>query len=277
MKKLSLAALVLGAVTGPVQGQSFEVFTHYADSESDSASAGVADSQTSLGLIGINYYTEPLDTTEGPLALASFYGQNTHISLSHARGEYDSSNSSSDLDATAISTRWVNRKSGWLGSANYRRTTVDTQPQVKQLNYTLAIGKYIAPTSEIALAFNRVEDATNGDSKALRVSNFHAQQIGADQYFDGGVALSYIERERSEDGFQFELASTYYPSRAVGLGLSASFSDAGNEDTLHYGLSAQWFVTPSVALDAHIIHSDTQRSGVDIDTQTLQLGMKVRF
>ena len=110
-----------------------------------------------------------------------------------------------------------------------------------------------------------------------RLSNFHAQEIGEDRFFDAGFAVSYLDQEREDDGYLLELASTYYPTKKLGVGLRGAYAHVGEKDEFTYGATSEYFVNENLAFNASYTRLDSKADGFSIASNVFQFGTKVRF
>lgn len=277
MKLTSTLLVSLFAMATAATAQQFEATIDYAHTDTDVTGGISSSSNTDRTLFGFTYYFTPLDSAEGPLALSSFFGRNSSVSASYAVGDVDSFGVETDLDAYSLFGRYVHADSGWLVDAAFARTDVDTSPNTRSDTYSIAVGKYFAPTSTISLGFSRTDDDANGDSSRVTLSNFHAQALGNGSYFDGGAELSYVDTDDAGDGYELVLATTYYPNRALGVGLFGGYADIGSTDSFAYGVSAEYFFTESFAVNARYTATDSDAGFFDVDTDTFSIGARVRF
>jgi len=277
MKRTSALLISVCTVATPAFAQQFEAVIDYAQTDTRVTGAASANSDTDRTLAGLTYYFSPLNSKEGPLSLAPFYGRTSMLSTSFAVGDTLSSGSEFDLKAYSLFGRYVDADSGWLVEASFSRSDVDTGPDTHSDTYGFAVGKYIAPTSTVSLGFSQSEDDANGNSNRVTLSNFHAQALGNDSYFDGGAELSYVDTDGGGTGYELQLATTYYPNRDLGLELFAGYSDIGNDNGHIYGASVEYYITESFAVNGRYTNTKSEAGPFDIDTETFSIGAQFRF
>ena len=286
MNKLCVTTL-LSVLATPAFAHQFEANINYGQSDTNLTHNSVYDSKTDRTMAGLTYYFSPLEYDQGPLALASFFGRNSSISVSRGKGTYKSDSPdihNLDFKTTVVNGQYIDADTGWIIGGSYIKTPVEDMPYLNQKldrkTTSLTIGKYFMPTSTLSVGFSRVKDRYNGDATTVKLSNFHAQQISDSSYFDGGIAIGYTDREKTADGFKVELASNYYPTANASVGLFGSYDKSDDLSTTMYGGVVKYYITQSFSVDATYAFTgmnDKTKVNQDSDTKTFQIGASLRF
>ncbi|MFS8184970.1 putative porin [Pseudovibrio denitrificans] len=274
---LSLVAALFATCALPASAQNLETNLNLAFTDTQFSKNVSPDSTSYRVQAGATYYLTPLDYGHGPYALAAFYGRNSSVSASYSLGEYKPKGDAFNLTAFTLRGNYIHQETGWFAEAQYLQTDLDTSFDSKTVQYGGSVGKYFAPTSIVSLGFMRTEDDINGDSSRYTLSNFHAQEIGEDRFFDAGFAVSYLDQEREDDGYLVELASTYYPTKKLGVGLRGAYAHVGEKDEFTYGAISEYFVNENLAFNASYTRLDSKADGFSIASNVFQFGTKVRF
>lgn len=269
--------LLLCIAATPVAAYQYEATLNYAKTDTEYSTNVSPNSETDRLLIGGTYYTTPLDSKRGPLALAAFLGRNSNIHASYSKGDFETSNTEVDVSAFNLGGNLVNKETGWFTHANATKVSIDTNPSTDTDSYHVSVGKYFAPTSTVEVGLSHTNNDNGDDTSIISLSNFHAQALNDKAWFDAGVRVGYVDTDNSGDGYVLELGSTYYPNKRLGVGLRGSYSDVGNKDSLAYGVSAEYFPAKALSVSAAYTITDSDAQGFNIDTDTFQIGIKQRF
>ncbi|WP_196891509.1 hypothetical protein [Aureivirga marina] len=260
------------------KGFNFEANADYFFTDTKYSDAFTPNSKTKHGMVGLTYYFGKVDNSKGPLALATFFDRASGIHASFGLGKFESSGEKLDLNTINFAGNYVHKSSGWLANAYYTKTKVKSNPETTTNTYAITAGKYIAENSTLNLGYKKV-DADFRSSNTFTLSNFHAQDLGNGSYFDGGIAISFIDFEDFKNAFEFNLETTYYFTKAFGLGLVGTFTTGSEISSFRYGVNAEWFMLENLSINANYnrINSDNKNVIPDFNNNDLSAGLKYRF
>ena len=260
------------------EGFNFEANADYVFNNTKYDGNIIPDSKTNYVMGGLAYYFDTVDTSEGPLALSTFFDRASGIQASFGIGQFDSDGQDADFNILNLAGTYVHKSSGWLAYGNYNRTKVDTNSDNITNTYAITAGKYFAENSILTLGYRKI-DADLGGSSTFTLSNFHAQDLGNGTYFDGGLAISYIDFDDSGNAFEFALETTYYFTKAIGLGITGAYTTGNDMNSFLYGLNAEWFVANNFSINALYNRINNNNDGIipDFDNNILSAGLKLRF
>ena len=242
------------------------------------------DGHADTALLSATYYLNPVDDSDGPLALASFLHPTTRVSA-----EASDADTSSDPKAYSLGGRYVLPGARWYAGADYSWSHVDLDfgPMFDQSGpkgYSLVGGRYFGAATTLELDVgeskerSRMADfcqsnppfcigTTTIESKttAWSLDALHVGKLRSLTYsVGGGVRQSQIDVDfTSAPGSTslpfvdpdsrrlntYSVSGELFPTARLGLGLSYSRPDAEGFDIDSYGLSARWFFTRRVAVE----------------------------
>lgn len=236
------------------------------------------DSKTNLINGSFAYYFNKVKTDKGPLALASFFDRASAVQITYGTGKFKSQGVKPDLNIVNVAGIYVHKTSGWLTYGNYTHTKINTNPSTKTNSYTFALGKYIAENSTVNIGYTKIDDDFR-EGNTYTLSNFHAQAVGNDKFFDGGLAISYTDYDNLANAFEFSLETTYYFTKNIGLGLAGSYTTSKEMDSFQYGINAEWFIANNFSINAQYnrINTNNDVPLPDFDNNIIDFGLKLRL
>ena len=265
MKKLLLASAIALAATGQAYADyQFEVGAVYTSGE-----IGSTD-YDGFG-VGGEFHFDKVDTSNGPLAEASFLDKSSFVDFSFLSVEPDFPGAD-DIESTSIGGRFVTG-SNLIIEADW--ATVDTGASDVD-TIRVGVGTYINDTTDVVVSYS-TEDDDNADVDYLDVSlhGVNALNQGASVGYD--VAIGYIDTD-DDSGYQISVGGTYYFNNMFGLGLSASIADVGDTSSDGISLDASFFPSEQVEIYASIFDESVEfDGGGDIDSDGVLIGAAVRF
>ena len=207
--------------------------------------------------------------------------------------------SRSESDSVAVNLRYVDRDSGWLGSAGW--LTSDSRffadgmsfddPSVDAWNVT--VGRYLYDTTALTFGFNKIEGQGASDTSTVNAEFTHLGGLGDRWQYAVDLGYGRSDVPGSADQDIWAGAFSVYPTRDVEFGISVEHVsvDGGrflvDPDTTSLQGFASWFVTPNVQLAARyrvddievvgsvvIADTPTQR---DSDQESFGISATVRF
>lgn len=241
-----------------------------------------------------------VDTSKGPLAEASFLDKSSSISAIFE--DYDGT------EHKGLGGRFVIGNE-YVVEAKYLESEEEIfqSDTVSQTQASVAVGKYLTDTSELALSYEQYEldyelddfadsfpdfaasfDSEN-KTKILGV-RYHgvsgAHRSGFLSYEGGAYYIDYEGIEGSAEAVYGRL--TYYPRPSFGIGgrVSAVISeiddpDYVDEDVLGIGADVSYFFVEGfaayLAVQHYVYYEDGFDESSDYDQTTLSVGLKVRF
>ena len=232
----------------------------------------------SLSVLGSWYFTG-LSDDKGPRARAVLVDRASSLSLGYSRTEQSNlfvlTNSDpafpltpsdvsfdSNVDAFSADFRYVDRDSGWFGSAglltvNATAARLSIQPGDAD-GWSLGVGKYLADTTTLSLNFTDFSDTS-----AIGLSLEHLGNLGASWQYAVDLEYSYVDVGGGFDLKTLGAAISLYPTRDFEFGLavedvSGDFPSADSQTVEGF---ASWYVKPNVRLSARYRVDDADYFG----------------
>ncbi len=256
-----------------------------------------------LSVLGTWYFTG-LSDDGGPRARAVLVDRASSLSLGYSRTELSSSvvltstdptfpifpydlSIEAEADTFAANFRYVDRASGWFGSAGLFNANATTGPFVSDTidddGWSIGVGKYVAETTTLSLNFTEVSDTS-----ATSLSFEHLGDLGTSWQYAVDLGYSYVDLGGGFDQDRLGAAIAFYPTRDFEFGL-------GFEDVSGNGLGfdsqavegfASWYVKPNVRLSARYRIDDEDYGGTligpgslvsDSDEDSFGISASIRF
>ncbi len=271
-----VSLLALNSVNS--QAYQFEAGLYHTRADSD---GGILDLDQDENTLTASYYFSDVKASSGPLGAATFIERTSSVGVSYSDGDIDGGPVNLDTDERTISGRYVDRASGWLVEAGYLYSETDTIDSEVD-SYSLALGKYIAQYTTLKYEFTRSDleiGSLSEDARVHGLSLDHLQPMENGMYWGVEASVVRLDAEDSDDDTNaFGFNATLFPINELELGLGLGRTESDNGDVDSYTISAEWFVTEAAALSLHYTSEDESGSNtVNIDTDTLVAGIKVRF
>lgn len=232
----------------------------------------------SLSVLGSWYFTG-LSDDKGPRARAVLVDRASSLSIGYSRTEQSNSfvltssdpafpltpsdlSFDSNVDAFSADFRYVDRDSGWFGSAGLLTANATTAGFAIQPGdadgWSLGAGKYLADTTTLSLNLTDVSDTS-----AVGLSFEHLGDLGASWQYAVDLGYSYIDIGGGFDLNTLGAAISLYPTRDFEFGLavedvSGDFPSADSQTVEGF---ASWFVQPNVRLSARYRVDDADYLG----------------
>lgn len=199
----------------------------------------------------------------------------------------------SDDDAFVVEIRYINRDSGWIGSAGLliSDTTVGAPVSATfdATGWRLGFGKYISENTTLELEVSGVDVDGGSDTSGIGVTFEHLGSLGARWQYAADLAYSRINPDGGSDLDTWRAALALYPSRDVEFGLALEDVSGGIASQSNLGIEgfASWFVRPNVRLAARYRVDDADYPGNttiggaptagDADEDSFGISATVRF
>jgi len=172
-----------------------------------------------------------------------------------------------DDDTIAAGFRYVDRDSGWIGSAGLVTTDTTVGGPVSTsfdaTGWQLGFGKYLFENTTLELGFSQVDVDGGADTSAIGVTFEHLGQVN--DRWQYGVDLGYnrIDGPGGSDVDAWRAALALYPNRDVefGIALENASSNLAGDDNLGFEGFASWFVQPNIRLSARYRVDDVDYLG----------------
>ena len=258
----------------------------------------------SLSVLG-TWYFSGLSDDKGPRARAVLVDRASSLSIGYSRTEQSNSvvfNSSdpafplgsfdltvdSDIDTFSADFRYVDRDSGWFGSAGLLAANAAVGPFVSESinddGWSVGVGKYLADTTTLSLNFSDVSTTS-----AVGLSFEHLGDLGASWQYAVDIGYSYVDVGGGSDLNTWDAAISLYPTRDFEFGLaardvSADFPGADSQTVEGF---ASWYVKPNVRLSARYRVGDADNFGfffsgggstvIDSDEDSFGISASIRF
>ena len=288
MKKLGLATALLLAMTGAnayqfeVQGQA-ETIDAVAANDKDFSAGGQA-----------TYYFKNVDASKGPLAEAAFINQASNVSVAYNYAQV---------------FEYENQNYGIKGEAYYPTSIVPAAYASLSYNaayndgkygetddhgdrWALEVGSVVAPNFLVAVGYTNVASQDVLDTfkiinKGIFQANIETDTIDEDQdaitartkyvgAIDGTpMSIGFETGIVYGDATAFELKTDLYLNSQISGGISYAESSYDFGPKSAWGVNANYFVTPAIALGASYVNANVV--GANEDVQTVGLNAKLRF
>jgi len=234
-----------------------------------------------LRLFG-SWYFAGLSDDKGPLARAVLVDRASSLSIGYSRS--DQTNSAfltsddpafpfppidsrfdSDGDSFVANFRYVDRDSGWFGTAGLLTSDTSLSGFVDDsfdaTGWRLGVGKYVFENTTLALDVSQV-NADGGDATAVAVSLEHLGDIGESWQYAIDVGYSRLDATGGSEQDAWRAAIALYPSRSFEFGVAVEdVSGLFGQDATGLEGFASWFVKPNVSLSARYRVDDADYFG----------------
>lgn len=267
---------------------------------------------TNTALLDATYYLDPVDDSNGPLALASFLHPTTRLSA-----EASDADATGDPKAYSLGGRYVLPGARWYAGADYAWSDVnlDFGPFFEQSGpkgYSLVGGRYFGDSTTLELDVGESKQTsrtaqfcqsvppfcigaitTESKTSDWSLDALHVGKLGSLTYsVGGGVRQSETDVDvtfaappgpvfvapDSRRLNTYSVSGELFPTARLGLGLTYSRPDSDGFDVDTYGLSARWFFTRRVALEASLGRSTTRNgAGFSFHSDATALRFTGRF
>lgn len=264
----------------------------------------------SLSVLGTWYFTG-LSDDKGPRARAVLVDRASSLSIGYSRTEQSSSvvltssdpafplgpfdlSIDAEADTYSANFRYVDRASGWFGSAGLFTANATAGPfmsdspfvgvSIDEDGWSLGAGKYLADTTTLSLNYSEVSDTS-----AVGLSFEHLGDLGASWQYAVDLEYSYVDLGGGFDLDTWGAAISLYPTRDFEFGLavqdvSGDFPSADSQTIQGF---ASWYVKPNVRLSARYRVDDGDYSGTvfggggstvgSSDEDSFGIGVSIRF
>jgi hypothetical protein len=270
-----------------------------------------ADSHSDTAFLDATYYLNPVDDSDGPLALASFLHPTTRLSA-----EASDADTFGDPKAYSLGGRYVLPGARWYAGAEYTRTDVNLPmgpffDQSGPKGYSLVGGRYFGATTTLELEVGKSKERNRAsefcqspplvctgsitlESKTTdwSLDALHVGKLRSLTYsVGGGVRQSEIDVDvtfapaaptvlAGIGGLRlrtYSVSGELFPTTRLGVGLSYSRPDADGFDADSYALSATWFFTRRVAMGVSFGRSTSRGSAFAYRSDNTALTFTGRF
>ena len=212
------------------------------------------DNQDGFLIQGI-YHFDKVDTSKGPLELASFLDQAASVTGIFA--------DFGDNDGISLSTRFFVNDG----------VTVEAGFDEDISAFNIGVGKYLTADSEVSLTF---ADAGDVDSRSLTLDYFAVKDADGSTSYAYGAEISVIDGD-GDTGFGIGGNVTYYFNPAFGVGISASLVDVGAFEQDNISIDANYFFAENIAVFGAIARDIVSTGNFSGDIDTLLIGVTGRF
>ncbi len=309
-----LLAVAMIVQTARADEYDFEIDVAFDSSRFDGSQTGTTPGGTifssssidtdSLSVMGSWYFTG-LSDDKGPRARAVLVDRASSLSLGYSRTEWSNSlvltssdpafplgpldlTVDSDIDTFSADFRYVDRDSGWFGSAGLLAANADmgafVSESINDDGWSLGVGKYLADTTTLSLSFSDVSTTS-----AVGLSLEHLGDLGASWQYAVDLGYSYVDVGGGFDLRTLGAAISLYPTRDFEFGLavedvSGDFPGADGQTVEGF---ASWYVKPNVRLSARYRVNDADYIGTvffstgstvnDSDEDSFGISASIRF
>jgi hypothetical protein len=265
-----------------------------------------------LSVLG-SWFFAGLSDDKGPRAQAAFVDRASSLSFGYTSSDQKTStllNStdpsfpfpsidstiSADSDMFSADFRYVDRDSGWFGTAGLLSSDTTLSGfgngSVDATGWKLGGGKYLFETTSVGLEVAQVDVDDGADSTLVALSFMHLGDLGEQWQYAVDLGYSRTDSDGGVDLDRIGAAIAFYPTRDFEFGLaiedvsSDSSSSIGLDTTRVEGF-ASWFVNQNVRLSARYGVADADFAGnvliggaptvSDADQDSVGISATVRF
>lgn len=220
-----------------------------------------------------SWYFGGLSDDKGPKSRAVLVDRASSLSLGYASSDQSSavlltstdplfpfppidSRFDTDGDTFALDFRYVDRDSGWFGSAGVVSTDVTLSgiidDSVDATGWRLGVGKYLFETTTLGLDISQIDSDNFGDSTVYSLAFEHLGDLGAQWQYAIDIDYNRTDGNGGSEVDSWIAAVSLYPNPDFEFGLAiedVSGSGIGQDLTGFEGF-ASWFVTPNFSLAA---------------------------
>ena len=290
MKKLGLATALVLAMTGAhayqfeLQGQTEAVDSNEENRDFNSYTVGGQ----------ATYYFKNVDASKGPLAEAAFINQASNIAFAYNFANLDDSKEQ-NVGVKAEAYYPTSIVPAAYASLSYSATDTDGkygEPDDRGQRWAVELGSVVAPNFLVAVGYASIEELTSFDTFKILNSGFlkafgETDTIGEDQdvitartkyvgAIDGTpMSVGFETGLVYGDATAYELKTDLYLNSQISAGVSYAESSFDGSPDSAWGVNANYFVTPAIALGASYLNANVV--GADADMQTVGLNAKLRF
>lgn len=173
----------------------------------------------------------------------------------------------SDDDAFAVDIRYINRNSGWIGSAGLLTSDATVGAPVSSsfdaTGWRLGFGKYVSQNTTLELAISGVDVDGGSDTSGIGVTFEHLGDLTGHWQYAVDLAYNRINPDAGSDVDTWRAALALYPNKDIefGLALEDVSGDLVSGNNLGVEGFASWFVRPNVRLAARYRVDDVDYQG----------------
>ena len=249
-----LSSLLIAAGAASADIYNFEVGAAYGEVSADS----ISDDGDFIAAHATAYFN-PVEREGGPLRYAPFLNRASSITFGYESAEIDGSDL--DIRFQSLSSRMVNKETGWLGELFFGHSRVDLpqdgEPKVSENTLGIGVGKYIAMNATVTGFYSTTEE-TNVDTYG---AEYHQVFVGDPTSLGIRLRVENVDNDGQSDtnwGWEGSLAFNNNVSVAVQYGY-----DGASEDDV-WGVEASWFVIDCLELAASIAKQSAGNESIDI-------------
>lgn len=192
----------------------------------------------------------------------------------------------------SLGVRYVNRESGWFGTATLSRADIDLSTNLgagsfDATGWQIGLGKYFWDMTALQFAYGQINGDGN-DSKSFAIVLNHLGALAGSWQYGVDIAFERRDTDLAGDSNNASAAFSLYPNRDVEFGVryveDEQFFGSGTEG---YEGFASWYVTPRVRLAARYRVDDVDSVGTvflpgaelsqDADQDSFSVSIDVRF
>ena len=179
---------------------------------------------------------------------ASVFSVNPVVGDFNERGDLES-------DIFDVAFRYVDKSSGWFGSAGLRHTNPDS-PVADFTSLNIGFGKYLLDTT--ALQFNVARlDIEESDPMEYGLSLSHLGSLSGQWQYAVELGYTYADGDFALFDDAWQSTFSLYPTRDIEFGVAAVYRDQDVSGIRNsYEGFASWFITPSVQLSARYAYGE---------------------
>jgi len=253
------------------------------------AGAAITGGDVSSLSVGGTYYFDEVDDDKGPHGEAAFIDRESSLSLSYTDGETDS-DETPDLDISTFGAdlRMIFGDGGWIVDLGYDYSepeladgpdAFDTEVDI----ITAGVGKYLWENTTLVLSYIYTDVSVEtdgfgefeGDVDSYRADFDHLWLFENDGGFAVHAAYGFVDVENRDDIDIYEIDGTWYICRDFGIGAGYRNTDDDGLELEEYGVFAEYFITPGVAVTLEYVEGEIEDTYVETDSYLI--GVRARF
>ena len=210
-------------------------------------------------LAGRIYFNE-VETSRGPLALASFLQRTGHLGLTYTNTETDSG---AETKEWVLDSRFV--INSLVMEAAYGKRDGGASTQSDADLWRAALGYYIGDDTQVRAAYEATDTDGGDNGNRYVVDITHVQDLSNGMTWSANALVGWVD-EDADDGTDLNLLFDWFFNDNVSVGTELTYSDrdvVGN--TFDYEVHGDYFITDRLSLRLSYFNQDYGDTDVETD------------
>jgi hypothetical protein len=223
-------------------------------------------------LVGVTFYTSPVDDSVGPFQEAAFLNKASSVSLVFGASESD--DAGGDIYSVGFETKTVFSEK-YILEFSYIRAERDEETATLNSDigtYGLGFGAYTADNAAITFNYSIIDDDDDDDESEVAALGFEGVvEADGKDYLGGSIEAAYTSNGSGSDILNIDIEMDYYFNQklsvSVLIGMETVSGDG--EDANLFGVGTRYFLSNNLALALAYERLDIASSGDGEDTVNL--------